>query len=272
LEWQRQRETRLTAEDGWLTLAGLFWLEKPVSTVGSAPDSDVPLPAGAPAAVGTLTREGGGVQLALSPGVEAEIDPAPAGDPSPVPLAGDRDGKPTLVRLGAVSFHLIDRGDKVGVRVRDREHPNRKNFAGLEFYPAAPAFHLTARLEPAPAGKTLPILNVLGMVEDTPSPGTLVFEHGGETYRLDALDGGDELFVIFADATNDQETYGAGRYLYVPRPAAGTDTVELDFNRAYTPPCGFTAFATCPLPPPQNRLPFPVTAGERYTGHAGSHG
>ena len=139
-------------------------------------------------------------------------------------------------------------------------------FDGIDSFPVDPAWNKTARFEPYEPPKQIPIVNVLEMIEPSPSPGALVFEHDGETYRLDTLDAGPELFVIFADETNGRETYGAGRYLYAQK--AGSDGItQLDFNKAYNPPCVFTPYATCPFPPPQNKLSVAVTAGEQKYAH-----
>jgi uncharacterized protein (DUF1684 family) len=154
------------------------------------------------------------------------------------------------------------------VRVRDRESPRRRDFAGLEHFPASDAWVFDARFEPYVPAKTIRIVNILGLEEDEVSPGALVFEKDGREWRLDAIrESADakELFVIFADGTTGRETYGAGRFLYVPLPQDGR--VRVDFNRAYNPPCAFNRFSTCPLPPDQNRLALRVEAGElKYAG------
>lgn len=276
-QWRLERVDGLMRPDGWLSLAGLHWLDDGRHTVGSAPGSGVRLPAGAPETLGVLDKEGSSVLLILEPGVEVTVAPEAAGraleetspeGPRTLLLASDAEGEPTTLHAGDVSFHLIQRGgDRLGVRVRDAAHPALSRFAGLEYFPADPTWNKTARYEPYDPPREIPVVDVLGMVTPSPVPGALVFEHDGETYRLDALDAQDELFVIFADETNGEETYDAGRYLYAAKPAAGEPTTRLDFNRAYNPPCAFTAYATCPLPPPQNHLPIRVEAGERYPGH-----
>lgn len=268
--WRADRIASLTAEDGWLTLAGLHWLDEGSQTIGSAEGSGVPLPDSAPAELGTLEKTGTAVLLRLAPGVDVTVTPEDAAQALPddtgrtrsLVLVNDLDGEPTTVTVGDVSFHVIRRGDDLGVRVRDRAHPERQGFDGIDSYPVDPAWNKPARFEPYEPPRQIPVANVLGMLEPSPSPGAVVFEHEGESYRLDTLDAGPELFVIFADETNGRETYGAGRYLYAQK--AGSDgTTRLDFNKAYNPPCTFTEFATCPLPPPQNKLPVAITAGEK---------
>ncbi len=264
LAWRQGRLERLQAPDGWLSLAGLHWLEPGPNTYGSAQDNDIVLPSGPPRA-GTLVVGDDGVRLEPAAGVEHLVGGEPAGAR---PLASDREGQPTIVTVGALSFQVIDREGHLLLRVKDPESPARRDFGGLEYYPIDPAWRLPARFEVHDPPKELPLADVTGLVQRTPSWGAVVFEIDGETYRLDAAaePGDEELFLIFGDRTNGRETYGAGRYLYVPAPdEAGR--IDLDFNRAYNPPCAFTAYATCPLPPPQNRLPLRIEAGEKkYSG------
>jgi uncharacterized protein (DUF1684 family) len=264
-QWRAQRLARLTAEDGWLALAGLHWLDEGVTTVGSAPDSGVVLPASAPPRVGDLTRFGGGVRLVLSPGIDATLDGQPA--PRAVDLQSDANGAtPNVLRLGDVSFHAIARGDRVALRVRDLASPARLSPPELEYFPIDPRWRVRARLDPYQPPHELTVADYTGGVQKQVAPGALVFEIDGQSLRLDAFEAGEELFVIFADPTNAGETYGAGRYLYTAKPDA-QGMVVVDFNRSYSPPCAFTPYATCPLPPPQNRLGRRVDAGEKYAEH-----
>ncbi|HKG12516.1 MAG TPA: DUF1684 domain-containing protein, partial [Pyrinomonadaceae bacterium] len=184
-------------------------------------------------------------------------------------LKPDTDaGGPTTLKLGTLTFHVIKRGERLGVRVKDSASPERTSFRGLEYFPTDERWRVEARFEPHNPPKTIPITNVLNMEEDTPSPGSLVFDVGGQTYRLDAIteEGEEQFFVIFADATSGKETYGAGRYLYAGPPDS-QGRLLIDFNKAYSPPCAFTKYATCPLPPEQNNLPLRVEAGEKFAGH-----
>jgi hypothetical protein len=245
---------------------GLFWLEPGENRVGSGAVNRVLLPAGkAPHTLGKIRLSDGKAWLEVRRGVEVTHDGKPV---QSLDLDSDEKGAPTLVRHGTLSFHLISRGNRLGVRVRDSASDARREFRGIPFYPVKTAWRVTGRLEPYPAGKTIPVPNVLGTVSNDPSPGAVVFKVGGKTFRIDAVDeeGTDEMFLIFGDRTNGVETYGAGRFLYAARP--GPDgKVVLDFNKAYNPPCVFTAYATCPLPPPQNRLAVRVEAGEKeYAG------
>jgi len=263
--WQQDRDKGLRNENGWLTLVGLFWLDEGENKIGSDAGNKVIFPEGtAPAVAGTLVRRGKEVQLVPVPGASLKVDGKPV--TAPLALAKDAEGNPTVLHLGSLTFFVIERGDKVGVRVKDSKSPALATFHGLDFFPVQPAWRVEARFEPYKPAKKIPIANVLGQISDEDSPGAVVFDWQGKTYRLDALPGGDkgELFFVFADQTNGKATYGAGRFLDTGAPENGK--VVVDFNTAYNPPCAFTAFATCPLPPVQNRLAVAVEAGEKKFG------
>jgi uncharacterized protein (DUF1684 family) len=276
--WRATRHDRLTGPEGWLSLVGLAWLEEGRNRLGSAADADVRFPERLPADLGTIVRQGDSYRLEPAPGAELL-----AGDPAtpvagPMPLATDAAGAPTVLRHGAVTFFVIQRGDRAAVRIKDAESPVRTGFQGLEYYPIAPQWRVVARFEPAPPGTTMPVPNILGTVDDSPSQGTVAFEHDGQEVRLRAIDEGDgRLFLVFGDRTNGRGTYGGGRFVYADPPGPGEDTVVVDFNKSYNPPCVFTPYATCPLPPAENKLPFPVEAGEKLwagydpTLHANPH-
>ncbi len=264
-KWRAERVRRLTAEDGWLSVVGLSWLEEGVNSVGSAATNRVVLPEGkAPRTLGEIRLAKGKARLDVAPGVAVTHDGKPVYS---LELVSDENGEPTVVRHGTISFYLIRRGDRLGVRVKDSASAARKAFLGIDNYPVEGGWQVTARFAPYQPKKSIPIPNVLGNVTQEPSPGAVVFEVGGKEYRLDAVEekGEDDLFLIFGDRTNGTETYGAGRFLYAPQPDADGKTI-VDFNKAYNPPCAFTAYATCPLPPPQNRLPIRIEAGEKRWG------
>ena len=253
MKWQQKRDRSLRSENGWLTLAGLFWLKPGDNTIGSADTNDFVLPKGsAPARVGTLHLEGGKVTMHSPDGATRR-------------LSYD-DEKPDVVRAGSISFYVIKRGDRLGVRVKDSASPTLKSFQGMKYFPVNPALHFQATF--ISDSKKVPILNVLGQTDMEESPGVVEFTYEGEQYRLRPIYEGKTLFFLFRDLTNKTETYQAGRMLNTPLPENGK--VDLDFNRSYNPPCTFTPYATCPLPPKENALPFPVRAGEmRYgAGHA----
>ena len=261
--WHQERLKRLTAEDGWLTLVGLHWLKEGDSVVGSAQGSDIRLPASSPAVVGTLAREGKFVTFTPKKGVEVRLDGKPfLGGP----IGSDISGKPDVLEVGSVRFYLIARGGRLGVRVRDTASTARRSFKPIPLFPYNPAWRVEARLEASATPKKLAVPNIIGTVEEMPSPGTLVFTHAGKEYRLTPVveEGDDSLFLIFADQSNRTESYASGRFLSVPMPVDGKTVI--DFNRATNPPCAFTRFATCPLPRRQNRLAVRVEAGEKRAG------
>jgi uncharacterized protein (DUF1684 family) len=254
--WQKRRTERLTAEDGWTTLVGLHWLQEGKNAVKFANGTVV-----------NVSLAGGKTTLdAVAP---MTIDAKPV--TGPIPLLDDNDENgPTLVQMGSVRFNAIERGPKHALRVRDANAETRTHFQGLEYYPIDPKWRVEARFEPYNPVKKIPITDITGMTSDSIAPGALVFTLEGKEYRLDPIleEGSDELFLIFRDGTSKDTTYPAGRYLYAPQPGPDGKTV-IDFNRAYNPPCAFTDFATCPLPPLQNRLPIRLEAGEKK--YAGGH-
>ena len=265
-QWKAKRLANLKSEDGWLSLIGLFWLKEGENRFGSDPAGEIVLPDGkVPQHAATLRLAAGKVTIEAKPDAKITAKGQPV---TTLELKSDEDGEPTVLELGSLSFHVVKRGDRLGLRVKDRENPARAAFKGTDYYPADRKWVVGARFEPYQPPKQVPILNVLGMETEETSPGVLAFEVDGRPYKLEALKekGEEQFFIIFADQTSGKETYGAGRYLYADPPGAD-GRVTLDFNRAYSPPCAFTRYATCPLPPAQNRLPLRVQAGERYLGH-----
>lgn len=264
--WHEKRIANLTSEEGWLSLVGLHWLKEGDNTFGSAANNALVFPAGTPGRIGTFTQKDGKVVVKLQPNVSLTLrgQPFTGGE-----LHSDTSGQqPDVLSLGTLRFYVIRRGERFGIRVKDTESPARKKFHGIPTYPVSAAWRIEGRFEPAPTPRKTSVPNVLGLVEEMDSPGTIVFTVNGQEYRLDPVQepGSDQLFIIFADQTNRTETYGAGRFLYAAPPKDGK--VVLDFNRAYNPPCAFSSYATCPLPPPQNRLKLRVEAGEkRYGDH-----
>lgn len=264
-----KRLERLTKPDGWLTLVGLHFLPDGESTVGKAPDNTIVLAAG-PDRLGRMARGADG-RVTFQPDATAEVlvDGQPALHAEL--RAGSAGRPPTLVTSGTLSVFLIERDGRQALRVRNSAAPRRKNFLGLEYYAADPAWRIEANWVPFDPPQEVPIVNILGKSSPSKVTGKAVFTHAGQTVELWPLDegAGEPLFLIFADATSENETY-AMRFLTVPPPKDGK--VILDFNLAINPPCAFTPFATCPLPPKQNRLPFAVTAGEKkYRGREEEH-
>jgi uncharacterized protein len=261
LEWRKTRLAELTADDGWLTVVGLLWMHQGANHAGSGSGMDLKMPSPAPQELGTFTLEGERVSFAAAPGVPVRV----AGQPVTAAVAVETDK--TVLELGPLQMLVIRRGKRVGLRVRDRDSAARRAFKGLEYFPIREDLRVRARLEPFDPPPHIPIVNVLGDQSEYVSPGRLVFELDGVTHSLDAVYETSEkkdLFVIFRDRTSGESTYPAGRYMHVPLPVNGE--VQVDFNRAYNPPCAFTEFATCPLPPKQNWLKVRIEAGEK-TAH-----
>jgi uncharacterized protein (DUF1684 family) len=261
IDWWAMRDGRLRDPDGWLTLVGLHWLAPGENAFGSDPANAVVLTGeNVPAVAGSLSVEDGRVRLlATSPALAADGHPISEAD-----LADDTTGEPTVIDLADLRMYVIRRGERLGLRVRDHRAPALAAFQGMDHFPIDPAWRLHARLEPATADATIEIVDVTGEVSHDPTPGHVVFEVDGNTWHIAALPGkGDgSVWLVFGDATNGQETYGGGRFLY-SEPVQDDGSVVIDFNLAYNPPCVFSPHATCPLPPAENRLPIRITAGER---------
>lgn len=264
--WRMQRQESLTRVDGWTSLIGLHWLSLPSHYVGSGPRSGIRLAMG-PESLGMVQRSGGRVFFTPERGLALTLDDQPLRG-GRVELKDDSTGAPSVLGFdeGKGKLTVIQRAGNRALRVKHADAPTRAQFKGLTYWPADRGWRVEATYVANPAGTTLPIATIIGTTEDTPNPGALTFERDGRPYRIQALDtGGDTLSLIIADRTSGHESYGAGRYLDVPRPDA-KGKVVIDFNRAYNPPCAFTPFATCPLPPDANRIDLAVTAGEKRYG------
>lgn len=247
-EWRKSREAALRRDGGWLTVTGLFWLREGPNRFGKEASNEIALPDG-PARAGAFTLRNGKVTAAVDGGVR-EVRP-------------DSDD---LVKVGRLSLYVIKRGDRYGIRLKDPQSPYLREFHGLEYFPANQAYRIAARFVSQP--RKIPILNVLGQTESDDCPGYVEFRLRNRDLRLyPVLEEANarQLFFIFRDQTSAKETYGAGRFLYADLPRDGK--VVLDFNKAYNPPCAFTPYATCPLPPKENRLPVRIEAGEKTYGH-----
>ena len=269
-QWRAKRLASLTSEKGWLTLAGLFWLKDGENTFGSGAANSLRLENRALAAnAGAFVKTGDRVRFVA----RKDGGITHAGKPvTTIDMAADTQGSPTTLESGPLSFFVIERAGRYGVRLRDKENPHRTGFRGLEYFPVSSGWAFDARFEPYAPRRHIRIINILGMEENMDSPGAIVFSRDGHEYRLDAVleaPDADELFVMFADGTSGKETYGAGRFMYLELPKE--NRVRIDFNKAYNPPCAFNDFATCPLPPFQNRLALRIDAGEKnYTASAHS--
>ena len=261
LAWRTARLERLRGPDGYLNLAGLFWLNDGTTSIGSAPGNDIVFPASTAANIGELNVSGAGVVLRVFDGVDVYSDGEPV---TTILVADDTTAAPVTISHGSIAWTIIRRDERFALRLRDFEHPAIAAFPPIDYYPINPDLRVRARLQLYATPKVLNVDTVIeGLGWRPESPGIVKFEIDGQSLQLEAYDSGDQLFFVFGDRTSGTETYPAGRFLYSDRPANGDQTI-LDFNRAYNPPCAFNDFATCPVAAPQNRLSVRIEAGEKF--------
>lgn len=259
LKYRAEREAELRADDGWLTVAGLFWLKPGRNVAGSAEGSDIRLPKKAPATLGVFELKDATVMFTRAAAAEVTSAGHPVGTQ---PIAAPRGDKDALA-AGDLRLFVIQREDRFGIRMRDLKSAMRGQFKGLRYFPVRTAYRVRANFVPYDPPHTIGIPNVLGQALKMESPGYVTFRLNGKSLRLEPVyetDDKKDLFFIFKDLTSRDSTYPAGRFLHTGVPKDGIVTV--DFNKAYNPPCAFTDFATCPLPPKQNQLPIRIEAGE----------
>jgi hypothetical protein len=262
------RTKALTQPYGWLSLTALEWLKPGVTTVGSAPGNSVIL-AGAPAHLVTLDHKDGTVRvIASDPSLTFHGRPLAAGDPHPTIGSGEDDDSALV--SGSLRLWVIDRSGRRYLRVKDPEAPTRQQFHGLRWYPPDGHFRIQARWIPDTPPHVMHVTNEIGQVSPVTVPGHVEFELNGTKQTLLPMEADkDGLWFVFRDETYRQTTYGGGRFLTTHAPSNGLDhpgTVILDFNQAVNPPCAYSPFATCPLAPPENRLPVAISAGEKRYG------
>jgi len=264
-KWRSDEEADLKKETGWLTLAGLFWLKEGTNTVGVGEDFDLRLTDNfKKKKFGEIEFKNGAATLRVEKGVEAQADGKNI--TTALELLSDEKGKPTQIRTGSQSFYLIKREERFGIRLKDSQSRARLTFKGQHWFPVDESYKVTARFEAFPEAKEMMVPNVLGGKFKMKSPGTLKFSLKGKEYSLQPVEEEEgTLFIIFSDKSNLGETYKSGRFLYADKPVNGE--AVLDFNRAENPPCAFTPFATCPLPPPGNSLEVEIKAGEKRYDH-----
>ncbi len=262
--WRTDREHSLKGKEGWLTVAGLFWLKDGENRAGSDPSYEIALPPlRAPKRIGVFDLHHGTVSFRLASGAHVTVNGKPV---VTADLKSDSSGKPDYLQFGDFTMFIIKRGDRLAIRLRDQHSQMRENFAGLQWYAVNERYRITARWVAYGQPRKIAIANVVGQTGDELSPGYAQFTLKGGRYRLEPILEDHQLFFVFRDATAGKTTYGAGRFLYAEMPQH--DKVILDFNKAYNPPCAFTPFATCPLPPKQNRLSVAIEAGElKYGNH-----
>lgn len=261
LDWRERAQLGLKADNGWLTLAGRFVMKPGANTFGTGAANDIVFPKGlGPERMGTLTVAGGKVKLALAPGVEMEKDGMPFSERE----MGTNVAKRDWVTRGRLAMHVIEREGRYVLRLADNESLVRKGFRHRVWYAPDPMYRVQAKFVPYPPGRKVTIINVLDEASDEPSPGYVEFRLAGETHRLDAVGDDEGLFFVLRDATAGETTYRPGRFLYVATKPEPGQPFELDLNRVYNPPCAFSEFTTCPLPPKQNILKARIDAGEKY--------
>jgi uncharacterized protein (DUF1684 family) len=263
-QWHQNRVKSLKGENGWLNIVGLFWLKEGENTFGSSPDNDIVFPEGKAAEkLGSFILKDSTILLKALPNTIIQSNGLPFTEGI---IYNEKQKEPVLLSHNKLRWFIIKRGTRYAVRLRDLESDGLKNFTHIDRFPVDSKWRINATYEAPKEPKTIPINDIIGLTTATPFGGTLHFEINGKHYQLDATLEDEELFIVFADETTGNETYGGGRFLYVKKPETGTTTI-IDFNKAYNPPCCFTNYATCPLPPTQNRLAIAVTAGEKTYGH-----
>lgn len=266
VKFQQDREAALRGDAGWLTIAGLFFLTQPVTSFGSDPLNDIVLPAGAPARAGTFELRNGKVSVKAADGVTFQLDGKSI---TSAELKPDGQGPPDRISLGDLMLWVHNSGDRLSIRLRDKNSPLRKEFAGTSWFPISPAYRVDATYVPYDKPKMVQVPNILGDMDTMPVPGIVTFTINGQEYKLEpvAEPGDPRFWFIFRDLTSQNESYPAARFLYVPAPVNGR--LVLDFNKAENPPCAYNPYTTCPLPSEQNRLRVRIEAGEKkYTGHS----
>lgn len=259
--WRVKRKEELLATDGWTSLVGLHWIELKSHFIGSSAASGIKLVVGPPK-MGMVTQRDGRIFFTPERGVDLTLNGEPL--KGRVELQSDRDAAPGVIGFddGKGALSVIERGGRHALRVKYADAESRTQFVGLDYWPALESWRVEGRFIPHPPGKTLTIVDVIGVANESPNPGAVEFERDGKTFRLEALGAADgPLFFVLADRTSGHGSYPAGRFLDAGPPRDGK--VVLDFNRAYNPPCAFTPYATCPLPPAENRLDLLVEAGEK---------
>ncbi|MFC3195659.1 DUF1684 domain-containing protein [Marinicella sediminis] len=261
LDWKDGRLERLTQPHGWLSLVGLEWLYTGDNRIGAAADNDIVLSHG-PDYLGNLQLSADS-SMRFVPVADSGImaNGEPLADTIDV-FADTSEQVTTEFTIGSFLFYVVER-DKMAFRIKDARAPTRIDFKGLDYFPYDPDLRIVARFVPYEPAKIIPTVNVLGVLNDSLSPGRLEFNIAGKSYSLDALDSDNAYYMIFADRTNGRSTYGPGRFVYTDGKVNEQGEVVIDFNKAYNPPCAFTAYSTCTLPPRQNRLPVFIEAGER---------
>ena len=261
-EWRQRADASLRRDNGWLSLAGRYVMKPGLNTFGTDPANDIVFPAGlGPARMGTIDVQPEKVVVKTAPGVTMVKDGVEMTDKIMSTSTENRD----WVNIGPrASFHVIAREDRYVLRLADKESEVRKRFGGRVWYDVNDKYRVPAKYVPYDPPRKIPIVNVLDEVSDEPAPGYVEFKVDGKAYKLDAVGDDAGLFFVFRDGTAGDTTYPPGRFLYVDKKPAPGETFMLDLNRAYNPPCAFSEYTTCPLPPKQNILAVKLESGEKY--------
>lgn len=262
LKWRQEVETNLRRENGWLALAGLFWLRKGTNLIGSDPESDIRLPQRAPRRLGTFEFDGNNVTLNVDDETPVEVNGVATASAL---LDADQEDVPSFITFNDMRMVVVRRSKGVGIRVWDNDRELRRTFPPRQWYPVKKEFRVPATYTRFATPKVVKMPDILGAILDEPMQGFVSFELGGKKHQLMVEELPDRrLFIQFMDLTNNQQTYPSGRYHYTDAHENGK--VFIDFNKAYSPPCAFTEFATCTFPPQENHLHVAVEAGEIYPG------
>jgi uncharacterized protein (DUF1684 family) len=271
--WRAQHAAELQKPDGWLSLAGLEWLAPGDNSVGSAADNKIHLPASGPAHIGILRLQGAAVTLLAPPDGFPEgllIDGNPA-QPQELKTGADTDKGNPRITVGTLNFYAVRRGDRFALRIKDAKSTAMLGFHGLNWYPPNPNYRVNAKWIPYDPPRNIKLVTLIDTSYELPVPGVAVFTLDGHRYSLEPVvedHPAKKLFFILRDLTSTTRTYGACRFLYTALPSNGVDQpgeLLLDFNQLENPPCAYTPYTTCPLPPQGNRLPVALPVGElRY--------
>ncbi|MFQ5721247.1 MAG: DUF1684 domain-containing protein [Candidatus Aminicenantales bacterium] len=268
MAWREKRDQKMRSATSWLTIAGLFWLEEGENSFGTSPENRIKLPPGsAPAQAGKFMVNNSKVTVIAAPGIDLKINGQKI---KKADLQADDSGKPDIIELNDLRLWVIKRGQRLAIRLRDFNNPAYKEYTGLDFFPPSLKFKLEGNFVAYKVPKKIKVPTMVATEAEMISPGYVTFQLNGHKYRLQAFQANPantKLFFIFKDQTNGRETYEASRFMVSDLSPEGK--VDLNFNRAYNPPCAYTPYATCPLPPPQNYLPVRIEAGEKK--YPGSH-
>jgi uncharacterized protein (DUF1684 family) len=263
LKWREEVETNIRRENGWLALAGLFWLRKGDNVIGSDPASDIRLPTRAPKRLGTFDFDGNNVTLSVEAEIEVEVNGTST---RTALLDADVEDVPSFITFSEMRMVVVRRSKGVGIRLWDNTREDRRLFPPRQWYPVKEEFRVPARFFRFETPKIVKMPDILGAIQDELMQGYVTFELNGQSHELVAEELPDRrLYIQFMDKTNGNPTYPSGRYHYTDPQENGK--VFVDFNKAYSPPCAFTDYATCTFPPQENHLKMPIEAGEIYPEH-----